>query len=132
LKPLESINGRDWLRFAGIEPPKILMLSKEQQFSEKLHAYTLPRENPNSLVKDLIDMALLISEGNLNRELVVKALKVTFTKRKTHDLPDKLIPPPKEWGPIFQRLSLICKLDKNIEAAFKVLSEFVDDIAITE
>ncbi len=132
LNPLESINGRDWLGFAGIEPPKILMLSKEQQFSEKLHAYTLPRENPNSRVKDLVDMTLLLLEGNLNREMVVSAMKATFAKRKTHDLPEKLIPPPKEWDPVFQRLSFICKLDKNIEDAYKVLAEFIDELAITE
>ena len=37
------------------------MISAEQQFAEKLHAYTLPRlERVNTRTKDLIDMVLLI------------------------------------------------------------------------
>ncbi len=128
LAPLESLESRDWLGFAGIKPPKIMILSKEQQFSEKLHAYTLPRENPNSRVKDLIDMALLIMGGNLNRKMIMDALAITFTKRKTHDLPEKLIPPPDNWEPVFERLAHACKLNKNIEEAFKILVGFVDNL----
>ena len=55
LLPTENLEAHDWLGFTGIKPPMISLLSKEQQFSEKLHAYTLPeRQSPNSRVKDLV------------------------------------------------------------------------------
>ena len=30
------------------------MIAREQQFAEKIHAYTLPRNSANSRVKDLV------------------------------------------------------------------------------
>ena len=44
MEPLEVIEGRDWLGFAGIASPSLYMIPREQQFAEKLHAYTLPRQ----------------------------------------------------------------------------------------
>ena len=56
----ETLQGADWLSFCGIPSPVFTMISVEQQFAEKLHAYTLPRlERPNTRVKDLVDMVLL-------------------------------------------------------------------------
>ena len=44
MEPLEVIKGRDWLGFAGIANPSLYLIPREQQFAEKLHAYTLPRQ----------------------------------------------------------------------------------------
>jgi len=63
IQPVEIIECRDWLSFAGITPAHVQMISREQQFGEKLHAYTLPRSSTNSRVKDLVDLALLIGSG---------------------------------------------------------------------
>ena len=41
--PYESLSGRDWLEFAGIASATFPAVSPEEQFAEKLHAYTLPR-----------------------------------------------------------------------------------------
>ena len=78
LDPLEQAHMRDWLGFAGILPPAVPMIQREQQFVEKLHAYTLPRTTPHSRVRDLVDMALLIQSGTLQSERVVQALHATF------------------------------------------------------
>jgi len=42
LMPLAMITGEDWLGFAGIRPSPLTTTSLEQQFSEKIHAYTMP------------------------------------------------------------------------------------------
>src|SRR5207247_428712 len=63
MRSLETIVCRDWLGFAGIESSRVLMIAREQQFAEKIHAYTLPRNAANSRVKDLVDLALLIGSG---------------------------------------------------------------------
>lgn len=39
LQPLEMVECDDWLGFAGIEKPRVWMVSREQQIAEKIHAY---------------------------------------------------------------------------------------------
>jgi len=59
LEPLDVVEGRDWLGFGGIAPPSFPVISREQQFAEKAHAYSLPRgDRVNTRTKDLIDMLL--------------------------------------------------------------------------
>jgi hypothetical protein len=116
---------RDWLGFAGIVSPAVPMIQREQQFVEKLHAYTLPRTAaPNSRVKDLVDMALLIQSGTLQSDRVVQALHATFDLRATHSVPEALDPPPAEWDAPFARLAAECRLELSASGAFRVLSEF--------
>lgn len=60
MEPAEIFHLRDWLAFAQISSATVTAISGEQQFAEKVHAYTLPRiQNPNSRVRDLVDMVLL-------------------------------------------------------------------------
>jgi len=42
MEPAETIRGRDWIGSTHIPPATVLMICPEQQFSEKLHAYTFP------------------------------------------------------------------------------------------
>src|SRR6202790_325627 len=85
MEPLEVIEGRDWLAFAGIASPSFYMIPREQQFAEKLHAYTLPRQGAvNSRVRDLVDMVLLIKSATLDRNKVTEAIRITFDRRGTH------------------------------------------------
>jgi hypothetical protein len=97
MQPLETIECRDWLGFAGIESSRVRMIAREQQFAEKIHAYTLPRNAANSRVKDLVDLALLIGSGGLDKQRILDALRLTFERRGTHDLPAGLVPPPADW-----------------------------------
>ena len=125
LDPLEQAHMRDWLGFAGIVPPAVPMIQREQQFVEKLHAYTLPRTvAPNSRVRDLVDMALLIQSGTLQSDRVVQALHATFDLRATHSVPKALDPPPADWDEPFARLAAECRLELSASDAFRVLSEF--------
>ncbi len=80
IEPVETIACRDWLGFAGIETGRVLMITREQQFAEKVHAYTLPRNSANSRVKDLVDLALLIGSGELNHTRIQDALRLTFER----------------------------------------------------
>ena len=65
-----------------------MAISKEQQFAEKLHAYTLPRPDaPNSRVKDLVDMILLIQMSTMDKAVLERAIQTTFELRGTHAVP---------------------------------------------
>ena len=78
--PTELIKGRNWLDFAGIPPAMLMAISKEQQFAEKLHAYTLPRhDSSNSRVKDLVDMVLLARLRTMDKSLLQQAISATFS-----------------------------------------------------
>jgi predicted nucleotidyltransferase component of viral defense system len=124
LEPLDVISGRDWLAFAGISPPQLAALSKEQQFAEKLHAYTLKRERLNSRVRDLVDMVLLIDSGGLSGAITLKAIERTFGRRKTHSVPETLSPPPENWRIPFGVLAEQCKLSSDIDLAFTKVEKF--------
>jgi hypothetical protein len=98
LEPLDIVTGRDWLGFGGVAPPSFPVISAEQQFAEKLHAYSLPRiERANTRTKDLIAMVLLIRSGKLDKKKTAAAIRAKFTKRGTHAVPAELAPPPAEW-----------------------------------
>lgn len=130
MEPLEVIEGRDWLGFAGIASPSLYMIPREQQFAEKLHAYTLPRKGAaNSRVRDLVDMALLIQSASLDRNKVVEAIRVTIERRKTHALPNALSAPPAEWQKPYESLARECGLSGKAEGAFETLRAFAESLA---
>lgn len=128
MQPLETIACRDWLGFAGIESSRVTMIACEQQFAEKLHAYTLPRNAANSRVKDLVDLALLIESGGLDKQRILDALRLTFERRGTHQLPVRLDPPPADWRIPFQALAGECGLPSDVTAAFAAVREFVEEL----
>ncbi len=124
MDPTESVEGRDWLGFAGIPRPSFRLIPREQQFAEKLHAYTLPRSTPNSRVKDLIDLALLIRRGNLDASRIREAVRLTFERRRTHELPTEISMPPAEWKKQFARLTAECGLSEEMDEALAALRTF--------
>jgi hypothetical protein len=129
MEPLEIIEGRDWLLFARIASPSLYMIPREQQFAEKLHAYTLPRDGAvNTRVRDLVDMVLLIQSGKLSRNKVTLAIRVTFKRRKTHTLPDSLPLAPAEWQKPYEALAQECGLSGQVEDAFEILRVFMEPI----
>ena len=128
MQPLETIICRDWLGFAGIESARVRMIAREQQFAEKIHAYTLPRNAANSRVKDLVDLALLIRSGGMDKQRILDALRLTFERRGTHDLPGDLVPPPADWQIPFQALVEECGLPTDIAAVFAGVQEYLQEV----
>lgn len=125
LEPLEVVTGEDWLGFGGVPPPSFPVISAVQQFAEKLHAYTLPRgERVNTRTKDLIDMVLLINGETLDKSKTAAAVRATFMKRATHDVPKELDPPPAEWEPVFDALAKECDLAMELREGFEFVRKF--------
>jgi hypothetical protein len=94
----ETVTTDDVLAFAGIAPPIVRLYPVETHIAEKLHAYTMPRERPNTPVKDLPDIALLATTRPLEATRVRLALERTFEYRATHPLPLILPDPPGLWS----------------------------------
>lgn len=128
IPPLETIVCHDWLGFAGVESAEVQMISREQQFSEKVHAYTLPRSTQNSRVKDLVDLALLIGSGGLDKQRILDALLATYERRGTHDLTADLALPPADWQIPFEALAKECGLPSDLAEVFAGVREFVAEV----
>ena len=131
MQSLETVVCRDWMGFAGIEASRVRMISREQQFAEKIHAYTLPRDGTNSRVKDLVDLALLIGSSELDQPRLLDALILTFERRGTHELPSDLVPPRPNWRIPFQALALECGLPDDLAAVFAGVREYFEELLAT-
>lgn len=124
--PLDLLKSSDILEFAGFVPRELPAIPQEQQFAEKLHAYSLPRppDRPNSRVKDLIDMNLLI-QRRLDRNRTNSFLHETYERRNTHKLDLNILPPPERWAISYPKMAEECGLDPDIRTAFHALVDFL-------
>lgn len=124
------VQGEDYLGFAGITAPEILLLPIETHLAEKLHAYTLPRTSPNSRVRDLPDMALLASVPDpLHCRRITEAIQQTFRARGTHDAPDILPLPPEAWRTSYAALASEQRLRwKTLEELLAAVQAFLDPV----
>jgi len=122
---VETITGYDWLNFCNIPAPTFSMISAEQQWAEKIHAYTLPRgEKFNSRVKDLVDLLLLIKLRTFEPQQFRKSLEAVFTIRATHPIPRYLIAPPEVWRVLFNKITKECQIECELEEAFGIIDSF--------
>ena len=94
------------LAFAGFPDHQIEAVDTAQHFAEKLHAFTRPHgDRPNSRVKDLPDLLLLVDQGlNPSVELLT-AVGHVFAVRSTHELPVELPDPPADWADRYATLA---------------------------
>ncbi len=124
-KPTEALQGHDWLGFAGIPPPKIACISIEQQFAEKLHAFSrVDRAHPNSRVKDLIDLVMMIRRLDFKMEDLGFVIALVFSSRFDHVPPKILQPPPDNWQRVFAELASEVGLEGDINQGFNELQSF--------
>ena len=125
LEPIEIVQGGDWLAFAGIPADGFPSISKEQQFAEKLHAYTLPRtDRPNTRVRDLLDMLLLVRAGMRN-DLLLEAVRIVFARRNTHPVPIALPSPPVSWTNPFAAMAGECGIDADVNEVLRVVAAYL-------
>jgi len=105
LGEVEVVTAADLLAFAGVAPPPLRLYPVETHLAEKLHAYTLPRERPNTRVKDLPDLALLGTIRSLDARSVRAALDRVFAFRRVQPLPARLPAPPADWAVPYARMA---------------------------
>jgi len=117
--------GDDILGFAGIKPVCVAILPVEQHFAEKIHAYSYPREKrPFSRIRDLVDLVLIIEQGLPDKRLVMSAIKATFNRRSTHDIPQALELPPDILKDSYAKMAQDCGVEKKtMSEAFSFLQK---------
>lgn len=126
---IDKVKGLDWLEFCKIPTSVISMITKEQQFAEKIHAYTLPRVGRmNSRVKDFIDLLLLLNHQGIDEVACNNALHTVFRVRGTHPLPEVLLTPPVQWEVNFKKMALECGLKPDMTEAYEYIDSFFQKI----
>lgn len=124
---VEELEGSRFLDFAGIEPATFRVYPLATHIAEKLHAYTLPRDRPNSRVKDLPDIALLATVRPLDAETVRSAIEQTFAARATHEPPSALPAPPPEWEPVYAQIARVDRLAwPTLDDVYRAAAAFLD------
>jgi len=109
-QPPEWIDGQTDLSFAGLPRTRLRVYPLATHFAEKLHAYTRPRPQ-YTRVKDLVDLALLLTLGVQPTSQVRAAVEATFTAYDTHPLPTGFPPAPRAWAVPFRHLAEQVRLE---------------------
>lgn len=132
LEPHHLAPTPDWLGFAGIAAPKVPVISREQQFAEKLHAYSRPRQTANSRVKDLVDLLVLMRMPGIDPRKIKTTAEKTFARRGTHPFPPAFSHPPAGWAPSFQKLARECGIDIALDQAVEEFRVFCSKHGLIE
>ena len=119
----------DVFGFAGVAPPTLQLYPIETHIAEKLHAYTLPRDRPNSRVKDLPDIALLGTIRSLEAARLRAAIEQTFSFRATHERPNVIPEPPPEWREPYASMAAEDSLPwATLDDVFEAANAFVGPV----
>ncbi len=116
------------LGFAGIPATVVRAIPSEQHLAEKIHAYTKsygPR--PSSRVKDLVDMILLLKEG-VDGDQLRSILRAVFERRRTHEIPAVLPPPPEAWRIPYGRLALGLPVPPDLDDGYKFAADELSQV----
>jgi hypothetical protein len=101
----DRFEGSSLLSFANIETIRFPVYPVPEQLAEKFHAYTLPRNDENTPVKDLVDIIMLTTIEIVHAQALMSSVRATFGRRATHTVPPALPLPPQSWTSTFARLA---------------------------
>jgi hypothetical protein len=125
--PPELFRGSGLLEFAGILPITFPIYPIAQHLAEKLHAYTLPRTQENTRVKDLVDFGVIITSEQITSESLMKSVAATFQTRQTHVVPSHLPEPSSSWSGAFSAIAATVNLPvAGLSEGFKLAADFWD------
>ncbi|MEU9707218.1 nucleotidyl transferase AbiEii/AbiGii toxin family protein [Streptomyces sp. NPDC047967] len=114
------------LEFAGSPARAIEAVDRRQHFAEKLHALTRDYgDRPNTRVKDLVDLVLLIESGLSGNMDLLKAVRHVFAVRATHEIPLVLHDPPPRWRDDYPEIAeeLATGIPPTLDAAMALVRE---------
>jgi hypothetical protein len=75
-------------------------------------------------VKDLVDLVLLIERTRLDAARLPKAIRETFQRRKTHEIPTVLASPPSSWSTPFAEMARECGISVDMAKHFGMVEQF--------
>jgi Nucleotidyl transferase AbiEii toxin, Type IV TA system len=114
------------LAFAGLPTRSIEAVDRRQHFAEKLHALTRDYgARPNTRVKDLVDLILLIESPLAPDSSLVATVRHVFTVRATHLVPTRIESPPASWEASYPETALgLTRTTPELAKALTTLQAF--------
>jgi predicted nucleotidyltransferase component of viral defense system len=113
----------------GFEPAWFPVYPVAQQFAEKMHAYTLPRDVENTRAKDLADMVWLTRRHAFSSDALIEAATATFARRASHAWPLVPAEPPAAWARQYASLRKEMALEPaTAQQAHEVLVAFLEPV----
>jgi Nucleotidyl transferase AbiEii toxin, Type IV TA system len=114
------------LDFAGFERHEVEVVDPAQHFAEKMHAFTRAYgERPNSRVRDLPDLVLLIEDDLEPSPELFAIVAHLFGSRTTHELPVDLPDPPSSWRESYPALAAELDISaKTLDEAMARIRDF--------
>lgn len=101
------------LEFAGISTHSAEVIDVNRHAAEKFHALTRTYDDrPNSRVRDLVDLVLLIEFDLIDNDRCSEEVCITFRERHTHDLPSEIAPPPT-WRDHYEQMASELDIEAN-------------------
>ncbi|MEX0832684.1 MAG: nucleotidyl transferase AbiEii/AbiGii toxin family protein [Actinomycetota bacterium] len=111
------------LEFAGLPAVEVEVVDASQHFAEKLHAYSKSYgERPNTRVRDLVDMVLLVEDGLVPDAQQFVLVEHVFAARMTHPVPLEFPDPPPNWEEHYEQIV------EELDARAKKLDQAVQEI----
>ncbi|MFE7796436.1 nucleotidyl transferase AbiEii/AbiGii toxin family protein [Nocardia sp. NPDC057440] len=126
LAAIEHLTLPGSLQFAGIPARSIEAVDRRQHFAEKLHALTRDYgDRPNTRVKDLVDLVLLIENGLRSDPTLVAIVQHVFTIRNTHPCPTTIPDPPPRWAAEYPEFAAkLTESEADLPSALALLRGF--------
>lgn len=131
VSPPVELPGSGRLDFAELAPVTFRSIALDQQFAEKIHALTRPRQSgENTRTHDLADLMLLLDLGLPAVGTVRSALRAVFEARRTHPLPRRIGDPPRAWLEEYRALAEELRLEeRTLERAMARLRQYWETLA---
>lgn len=127
----DVVASHDSLNFAGIAPAHVRLYPVELHLAEKLHAYTLPRDRPNTRIKDLPDIALLAGIGPLSSSICKTALDAVFGSRGSHPLPNSFPAPAENWEAAYVAMAQTHALQwSTLDQVYSCVATFLNPLLV--
>lgn len=122
----ERIELRTFFDFAALQNLDVEVVDRRQHFAEKLHALTRDYgDRPNTRVKDLPDLLVLIEGGLEPDQALHRAVASVFAIRATHAVPQELPRPPEAWRDKYAEYADALALEAgDLDAAHDRLQDF--------
>lgn len=116
--------------FAGLGRHDVEVVDPAQHFAEKIHAYSRSYgDRPNTRVRDLPDIVLLIDDGLEPDAELLAAVEHLFRERATHGVPTAIDDPPTFWRERYSQISRDLDLSAaTIDEAMSLVRRFWSDL----
>jgi hypothetical protein len=114
------------LDFAGLERHDVEVVDPAQHFAEKVHAFTRTHgDRPNTRVRDLPDMVLLIDDGLEPTPELFAIVSRLFDARADPTVPVELPDPPSFWRETYPIISTEADVSvKTLDDAMALVRSF--------